>query len=322
MSTPPPPPANAEDPAKVERQAQRMLQQLGVSEQPDEAGDVSLDALKEALMRQHPSTHPGIAEETVEEIEGEMVLSLLTERLLDDQRAPAAPWLRRWGLTHATEDSLRAPAWPQDTSLAQLLSKIWQSAVQGNCDEWELGGPRLCVALVVLLDRGSRLLRAGKREAFANDLGALTLAQAVVAAGEDQMLSPIERFFLYLPYYADADVASQVEGARLFLALHAAHPTFLGGLAGKFATCCARQEALLKRFGHFPWDNHVKRRRTTPEEEAFLTEIGANGGGNKLTPPPAVPEEELGKEESANKNTTTTITAAEVEAEVADSVGY
>ena len=167
----------SEDPDHVERQAHSMLGQLGVTSGPNEAGDVPLAALREALMRQVPSEHPGLAEDVVVESEAHAVLRALREQLLDDRRAPSQPWLDRWGLSHAAADALAAPRWPRDDELARRVAELWQKACAGDCDEWELGGTELVVALVVLLDRGSRLLRAGKREAFAADVGALTLAQ-------------------------------------------------------------------------------------------------------------------------------------------------
>ena len=60
-----------------------------------------------------------------------------------------------------------------------------------------------------MLHHFSRLFARQRREAYAQDEVALTLARALLEGEEDQQLPPLERLFLYLPFLSSENKADQ-----------------------------------------------------------------------------------------------------------------
>ena len=88
----------------------------------------------------------------------------------------------------------------------------------------------------------------------------------MISAGFDTALTPIERMFVYLPFEHSENLADQERSVTLFAAL-ARDPAFAGSL-----DYAKRHHAIIARFGRFPHRNRALGRRSTGEEEAFLTE--------------------------------------------------
>ena len=79
-------------------------------------------------------------------------------------------------------------------------------------------------------------------------------------------MPPVRRSFFYLPFEHSEEIADQEESLRLFAAA-ANHDESAEGLI-----YARRHHDIIARFGRFPHRNHILGRRSTPEEEAFLTE--------------------------------------------------
>ncbi len=144
-----------------------------------------------------------------------------------------------------------------------------EAAAAGALDAWA-SGPLAALALAVVLDQFPRNMFRGTPRAFAADARALALAREVVARGFDDVLLPVQRWFVYLPFEHAEALGAQRESLRLFEPF----ATDAAG-AGTFAYAM-RHYAIVARFGRFPHRNALLGRESTPEELAFLAQPGSS----------------------------------------------
>jgi uncharacterized protein (DUF924 family) len=144
-----------------------------------------------------------------------------------------------------------------------------EAAAAGALDAWSTR-PLGALALAVALDQFPRTIFRGTPRAFAADARALAVARGAVARGFDEVLLPVQRWFVYLPYEHAEELAAQRESLRLFerLAVDAAGAGTL--------TYAMRHYAVIERFGRFPHRNAILGRASTPEELAFLDQPGSS----------------------------------------------
>jgi uncharacterized protein (DUF924 family) len=144
-----------------------------------------------------------------------------------------------------------------------------EAAAAGALDAWSTR-PLGALALAVALDQFPRNIFRGTPRAFAADARALAVARGAVARGFDEVLLPVQRWFVYLPYEHAEELAAQRESLRLFerLAVDAAGAGTL--------TYAMRHYAVIERFGRFPHRNAILGRASTPEELAFLDQPGSS----------------------------------------------
>jgi len=165
----------------------------------------------------------------------------------------------------------RRTAWFQKDAAFDAACEQFRSARDqardGAFDAWT-ATPKGTLALLVLLDQLSRNLYRGSAEAFAADAKALAIARAAVARGFDQVLHPVERLFIYLPFEHAEDLAMQDESVRLFESVGAE----LGELTIDYAH---RHRDVIRRFGRFPHRNAALGRVNTPAEDEYLAQPGA-----------------------------------------------
>lgn len=144
-----------------------------------------------------------------------------------------------------------------------------EAAAAGALDAWS-SRPLAALALAVVLDQFPRNMFRGTPRAFAADARALALARDAVGRGFDEVLLPVQRWFVYLPFEHAEDLAMQRESLRLFerLATDAAGAGTL--------TYAMRHYAVIERFGRFPHRNAILGRASTPAELAFLAQPGSS----------------------------------------------
>ena len=144
-----------------------------------------------------------------------------------------------------------------------------EAAAAGALDAWS-SRPLAALALAIVLDQFPRNMFRGTPRAFAADARALALARDAVGRGFDEVLLPVQRWFVYLPFEHAEDLAMQRESLRLFerLATDAAGAGTL--------TYAMRHYAVIERFGRFPHRNPILGRASTPEESAFLALPGSS----------------------------------------------
>jgi len=185
-------------------------------------------------------------------------LSVPDEQIAERQ---AALW---WGASAETDAILR-------TRFADLQRRV----TRGELTEWRQT-PRGYLASILAVDQLSRNLFRGKAEAFAHDDLARAWTVEAIAAGQDRLLRPIERVFVYLPLEHSENLADQEQSVREYERLASevgpsARATFAGYL--DFAV---RHRDIVRRFGRFPHRNASLGRVSTPAELDFLSQPGSS----------------------------------------------
>src|SRR5690606_40628816 len=85
-----------------------------------------------------------------------------------------------------------------DADVRTRFGPLVESALQGGLREWE-AQTEGALARILLLDQFTRNIFRGTPRAYAGDVHALALALRLIDAGEDLMLAPVQRQFVYLP---------------------------------------------------------------------------------------------------------------------------
>lgn len=157
-----------------------------------------------------------------------------------------------------------------DRIIAHRFSNIVAKLASGEAYRWAANSPRERLAAVVALDQFSRNIFRGTSAAFENDHIALRLARDAVATGEDMKLTPVERWFLYMPFEHSESATDQRRSLEKFTELleqcapeHKEQFT----AALDFAK---RHAKVIQKFGRFPHRNAMLGRTSNSAEKAFL----------------------------------------------------
>lgn len=144
-----------------------------------------------------------------------------------------------------------------------------QRAAAGEYDFWT-STPEGSLALLLLLDQLPRNLYRDSPQAFATDARARDIAGITVPRGFDQLLPPVWRWFVYLPFEHSERLHDQERSLSLFGALPATPEH------DEVKDYAKRHYDVIKRFGRFPHRNAILGRASTPEEIEFLKQPGSS----------------------------------------------
>jgi uncharacterized protein (DUF924 family) len=190
------------------------------------------------------------------------------------QRKPWQDVLDFWFLTpeHADHGKSR-PEWfrkdPEfDAAIrARFLPDI-EGALAGGIRDWnaELHG---ALARIIVLDQFTRNAFRDTPRAFAGDALAQEAAIAMVESGADRLMSPLERWFIYMPFEHAENLELQERSVGLFSAL------VKGEGFGDILEYATRHRDIIARFGRFPHRNRILGRASTPDEIEFLKQPGS-----------------------------------------------
>ena len=161
-----------------------------------------------------------------------------------------------------------------DEALRERFGALAARAAAGELEDWR-ESPTGALALVVALDQLPRNLHRDSPRAFASDAAALDVSLHAQARSFDRALSPVERWFLYLPLEHAESLAHQQRSVALFEALAADAPPALREALEGAADYARRHRDVIARFGRFPHRNRALGRASTPEEIAFLEQPGS-----------------------------------------------
>lgn len=156
-----------------------------------------------------------------------------------------------------------------DRLCRERFGALHERAARGELDEWQ-GTPRGTLALVVVLDQLSRNIHRGTSAAFACDAKALACCLRARERGFDELLRPVERMFLYMPFQHTEDRERQDESVRVWEALAASVDGELAEYVGNSIVHAREHRDVVHRFGRFPHRNAVLGRDSTPEEQQYL----------------------------------------------------
>lgn len=168
-------------------------------------------------------------------------------------------------------EETQPPQWFQvnpdfDAAILARFEDAYEKGALGIFDDWKTDSDG-CLALVLLLDQFPRNMYRGTPKAFAADGKALVIAKFALSKGFDQVLAPIKRRFLYLPYEHSENLNDQRKSVELFEKMKKDDP-----LGYDYAL---RHLKVIESFGRFPHRNNILSRMNTPEEEEYLAQDGA-----------------------------------------------
>ena len=152
-----------------------------------------------------------------------------------------------------------------DAQMRARFGAVLLAASRGELFTWRTT-PQGRLAEIVVLDQFSRNIYRETPGAFAQDAQALTLAQELVASGQDYVLEPVRRQFAYMPYMHSESPLIHAQALALF-----AQPGMEGTLDFE-----RRHKAIIDQFGRYPHRNALLGRTSTPQELAFLSGPGSS----------------------------------------------
>ncbi len=166
------------------------------------------------------------------------------------------------------EETQPAQWWKKDEAfdrqIAARFSDLHAMAARCELFEWRREA-RGRLAEIIVLDQFSRNMFRGQPASFAHDALALALAQEAVAAGVAELLNPVERSFLYMPYMHSESLAIHALAVELFRN---------NNTPGNFEYEL-KHKAIIERFGRYPHRNAILGRASTAEEAEFLKQPGS-----------------------------------------------
>jgi len=153
-----------------------------------------------------------------------------------------------------------------DAEISNRYLDLWRNAAAGELSTWEEsdGG---ALALTIVLDQFPRNMFRGDPKTYASDAMARDVANRAIARGADLRVADDLREFFYLPFMHSEHLPDQLRCVDLFRKEGGADNL-------RYAEDHA---AIIRRFGRFPHRNHILRRATTAEEQAFLDQGGFSG---------------------------------------------
>lgn len=160
-----------------------------------------------------------------------------------------------------------------DALCAERFRDVWQAAHDGGLEHW-VEGTVGTLAYLILCDQLSRNMHRGSALAFATDARALAASKRAVAEGWDMGAPEPERQFFYMAFEHSEDPADQAQSVALL--------TERMGSAPDMALHARAHQAIIARFGRFPYRNAALGRETSPEEAAFMADGGYMAEVNRL----------------------------------------
>ncbi len=157
-----------------------------------------------------------------------------------------------------------------DAGITERFGTLLEHAVTGGLLEWDTEGPQGVLARIIVLDQFTRNAWRGTPAAFSGDALALAAALGLVASGADQALSPLQRWFAYMPFEHAEDARMQEQAVALFDKLSAEHPGF-----EEARDYAQKHSDVIARFGRFPHRNPILGRTSTPDEVDYLKQPGS-----------------------------------------------
>lgn len=151
-----------------------------------------------------------------------------------------------------------------DAEIVAEFGNLWQAAHEGGLEHW-VDGAIGTLAYLIVTDQFPRNMFRGEALAFATDARAREAARRALAHDWDQDAPTPERQFFYLPFEHSEDMDDQALAVDCFATRMDNPDTTLHARA---------HQAIIQRFGRFPFRNAALGRTSTAEEQAFMDEGG------------------------------------------------
>lgn len=161
-----------------------------------------------------------------------------------------------------------------DQAVTEQFADTLVEATAGQFNHWA-DTPRGLLALLIVFDQFPHHIHRNQPQAFATDPQALALSLAALKAGEDQLLTPIERVFLYLPLEHAETNEMQDLSVSLYEKLVREAISEERALFEDFLKYARQHRDVVARFGRFPHRNAILGRASTSDELVFLEQPGS-----------------------------------------------
>ena len=167
------------------------------------------------------------------------------------------------------EDIEPALWWKKDDAFDALLierfSEIHARACHCELYDWRRQAEGR-LAEIIILDQFSRNMFRNTARAFASDAMSLTLSQEAISCGADQVLTPLQRSFLYMPFMHSESLKIHEVAVELYRK---------NGIQNNLDFELSHKK-IIERFGRYPHRNEILGRQSTVEEIEFLTRPGSS----------------------------------------------
>ena len=153
-----------------------------------------------------------------------------------------------------------------DKKIRDLFFEDYNQAINNEYDDWQ-DNPNECVALVILLDQFSRNLFRNSKKAFHQDYKTRLIVNEAVDRGYLEELDLDKIHFLLLPLIHSEDISDHELGHKLVDQYLNNHPEYTN-----IKKAWNDHSVAIKKFGRYPHRNKILNRKSTNEEEIFLTQ--------------------------------------------------
>ncbi len=133
----------------------------------------------------------------------------------------------------------------------------------------------LQLTVILLLDQLTRNIYRNDPDSFSSDHLALSMAKDLLGSAGN-LLRPIEKVFLYLPFEHSEELDDQKKSVALYRSLHESVAENLKESFIGFFDYAVRHHDIIMRFGRFPHRNKILSRHSTAEEISFLSQPGSS----------------------------------------------
>jgi uncharacterized protein (DUF924 family) len=168
-----------------------------------------------------------------------------------------------------------------DLEIKKEFSDDIAQASSGELDHWaDDSYGRL--ALIILLDQFRRNIFRGTAKAFSMDRQALKLCVQGAMEKKDQVLTPIQKIFFYMPLQHAESRKVQAKSVEIYRRLAESVSPTLRETFMTVAEFAELHKDIIDQFGRFPHRNELLNRKNTPQEAEYLAGDGPNfgqGGG-------------------------------------------
>ena len=152
-----------------------------------------------------------------------------------------------------------------DAECRERFLDLWQAALDGGLEHWAEGAAGT-LAYLIICDQLARNMHRNSALAFATDPQALRAARRAVEMGWDMDAPEPERQFFYMPFEHSEDPADQAIAVQLLTERMVNSPDL--------ALHAHVHQAIIQRFGRFPYRNAALGRESSAEEAAFMSDGG------------------------------------------------
>jgi uncharacterized protein (DUF924 family) len=161
------------------------------------------------------------------------------------------------------EDIDKSLWWAKNGEFDQLITArfaaVHAKAIQCELFDWRQF-PEGRLAEIIVLDQFSRNMYRDSALAFANDTLALALAQEAIAVGADNLLTPVQNGFLYMPFmHSESGVIHEL-----------AVELYKNSQVQAFYDFEIKHQNIIKQFGRYPHRNSILCRTSSQAEIEFL----------------------------------------------------